>query len=146
DEDQEKKQLDYYYDANGNLITITDSSPDAEIDTYQITYTELNEIEKVEELKDGKTVHTTLYTYDANGNAVKRIHNDDVAEYVYNQRNLVEKIITTQKGKEPTITTFEYTKNGLKLKEIKGNGNIVTYSYYWDDLLKEQTEKKPDGT
>ncbi len=146
DEDQEKKQLDYYYDANGNLITITDSSPDAEIDTYQITYTELNEIEKVEELKDGKTVHTTVYTYDANGNAVKRIHNDDVAEYVYNQRNLVEKIITTQKGKEPTITTFEYTKNGLKLKETKGNGNIVTYSYYWDDLLKEQTEKKPDGT
>jgi RHS repeat-associated protein len=130
EEDDEKKQLDYIYDANGNLITITDSSPDAEVDTYQITYTELNEIEKVEELKDGKTVHTTVYTYDANGNAVKRVHDDDVSEYIYNQHadnNTVKSVLSYKY--DPMGQIAEYTKTGDNAKTETyvhdANGNVI---------------------
>ncbi|PRX38474.1 YD repeat-containing protein, partial [Planifilum fimeticola] len=57
--DNEKKQFEYTYDANGNLIEMTDGSFGAEIDTYKMSYTELNQIQKVEEIKDGTTKHTT---------------------------------------------------------------------------------------
>ncbi|PRX41047.1 YD repeat-containing protein, partial [Planifilum fimeticola] len=57
--DNEKKQFEYTYDANGNLIEMTDGSSGAEIDTYKMSYTELNQIQKVEEIKDGTTKHTT---------------------------------------------------------------------------------------
>ncbi|WP_052737988.1 RHS repeat-associated core domain-containing protein [Bacillus sp. SA1-12] len=144
--DEESKQLDYYYDANANLIKMTDSSSGSKTDTYEMIYTELNEVLKVEELKDGKSLHTTTYSYDVNGNAIKRQHDQDISEYVFNELNQVEKVTNKENGNEPKVTTYEYTKNGLKQQEKKGNGNVVTYSYYWDNLLKQQTEKKPDGT
>ncbi|MCX3058648.1 hypothetical protein [Streptomyces beihaiensis] len=47
DADTEQKSLTYNHDANGKLTTIGDTSSTASIDTYDIAYTGLNQVQKV---------------------------------------------------------------------------------------------------
>ncbi|GAA5346870.1 golvesin C-terminal-like domain-containing protein [Planifilum fimeticola] len=146
--DNEKKQFEYTYDANGNLIEMTDGSSGAEIDTYKMSYTELNQIQKVEEIKDGTTKHTTTYEYDANGNPVKRTHDGKEDLYEYTERNELAKVTNKESSSDsdPDVTTFTYTPNGWRQQQTKPNGNTVDYTYYLDGLLKHQVEKKSNGT
>ncbi len=148
DTDNEKKDVTYTYDANANLNEMKDNSPGAKIATYTVTYNGLNQVSKVEE-KDssGAVKHTTGYTYDANGNPDNRTHDSESAVYAYTELNQVSQVTNKASSTDPNpkVTKYLYTANGLKQKETKGNNNTVDYTYYLDQLLKHQLEKKSDN-
>ncbi|MEV1154936.1 hypothetical protein AB0J27_05960 [Micromonospora chokoriensis] len=62
DVDNEKHDYSYRYDTNGNLTTITDASPGTRVDSYAVTYTKLNQVDKVTESKSGAVVNSTSFT------------------------------------------------------------------------------------
>ncbi|MBQ0901308.1 DNRLRE domain-containing protein [Micromonospora sp. U21] len=145
--DDEKQNYAYRYDPNGNLETITDSSPDARVDTYAVDYTGLNQVQTVTESKLGALKNTTSFTYNENSAPLTTTHDKQYSAYEYDVRDRLSKVTN---GKSPTdtdkkVTTFMYTDRGEKLKETKGNGNTVDHTYYLDGLLKYQVEKKPNG-
>ncbi|MEH1057232.1 DNRLRE domain-containing protein [Micromonospora sp. CPCC 206171] len=159
DVDNEKQHYTYRYDPNGNLETITDNpngnletstdpSPDTRVDTYKITYTDLNQVKTVTESKSGTVKNTTSFTYNENSAPLTTKHDKQYSAYEYDERDFASKVTN---GKSPTdtdakVTTFTYTDRGEKLKETKGNGNAVEHTYYLDGLLNTQVEKKPNGT
>ncbi|MET7749730.1 DNRLRE domain-containing protein [Micromonospora sp. NPDC005367] len=146
--DNEKHAYSYRYDPNGNLKTITDSSPGVRIDTYQVTYTGLNQVEKVTESKAETVTNTTTFTYNENSAPLTTEHDRQYASYTYDPRDLVETVANAKSADDTDkkTTTFAYTDRGEKRTETKGNGNVVEYSYYLDGLLKTQVEKKSNGT
>jgi YD repeat-containing protein len=146
--DTEAKDFTYTYDANGNLTEITDASSTAEVDTYRMTYTGLNQVDQVEELASGQTTATTSYTYDAAGQVLTQTHPDQHSAYTYELRELVEtvEVADSPTDPDPKTTSFTYTPRGQKLQETKANGNTVDYTYYLDGRIKTQAEKKPGGT
>ncbi|MGK5441503.1 DNRLRE domain-containing protein [Micromonospora sp. URMC 105] len=145
--DDERQEYDYRYDPNGNLKTVTDSSPNTPVDTYTIDYTSLNQVQTVTESKSGAEKNTTSFTYNENSAPLTTTHKKQYSAFEYDARDLVSKVTN---GKTPTdpdkkTTTFTYTDRSEKLKETKGNGNTVEHAYYLDGLLKYQAEKKPNG-
>ncbi|MFD0078461.1 DNRLRE domain-containing protein [Streptomyces sp. NPDC127166] len=146
--DNEKKNFTYSYDLNGNLTSITDASSGARIDTYSMTYTGLNQVQKVSESLSGTEKKATSFTYDANGQKVTTSHSDQYAQYFYDARELVKtvKVGKSVSDASPKVTDYTYTDRGLRLKETKANGNTVDYTYYLNAALKTQSEKKPNGT
>ncbi|MFI0925360.1 DNRLRE domain-containing protein [Streptomyces sp. NPDC021012] len=146
--DNEKKNFTYAYDLNGNLTSITDSSSGAKVDAYAMTYTGLNQVQKVSESLSGVEKKATSFTYDANGQKETTSHPDQYAQYVYDVRDLVKtvKVGKSVSDASPKVTDYTYTDRGLRLKETKANGNTVDYTYYLNAALKTQTEKKPNGT
>ncbi|SCG67212.1 RHS repeat-associated core domain-containing protein [Micromonospora siamensis] len=145
--DDEKHEYNYRYDPNGNLVAITDSSPNTPVDTYAVDYTSLNQVQTVTESKSGAVKNTTSFTYNENSAPLTTVHKKQYSVFEYDARDLVEKVTN---GKSPTdpdkkTTTFTYTDRGEKAKETKGNGNTVNYTYYLDGPLKYQVEKKPNG-
>ncbi|NEE04775.1 golvesin C-terminal-like domain-containing protein, partial [Phytoactinopolyspora halotolerans] len=148
DTDAEAKDLAYSYDANGNLVEVTDASSDAEVDAYKIAYTGLNQVSKVEEFSGTSVVNTTGFSYDANGNPLTRTHDDTFAEYAYDLRDLVEQVTNADApgDADAKVTEFTYTANGWPATETKPNQNVVTSEYFDDGLLRHQVETKPDGT
>jgi RHS repeat-associated protein len=144
----ERKANEYLYDPNGNLTTINDTSPGAAISTYDITPTQLNQLDTVTEKAGSTTKHTTHYTYDPNGNPDSRTHDSKPDTYTYDPRDLVSQVKNFDSATDPSpkVTSFTYTPRGQRLKETKANGNTVDYDYFLDGLLQHQLEKKPGGT
>ncbi|WP_099052891.1 DNRLRE domain-containing protein [Streptomyces glaucescens] len=145
--DSEKKSFAYAYDVNGNLTSIDDTSSGARIDAYTITYTGLNQVQKVTEALAGQEKQSTSYVYDANGKPESITHPDQYSKYTYDLRDLVK---TVSVGKSPTdaspkVTSYTYTDRGLKLRETKNNKNTVDYTYYLNGAVRTTTEKKPNG-
>ncbi|MEV0663872.1 DNRLRE domain-containing protein [Actinomadura luteofluorescens] len=151
--DNEKADFAFAYDANGNLSDINDNSPGTAIDAYSVTYTELNQVTRIEE-KDGTTVErATGITYDPDGNPATRSHEvngqtNQSSVYEYDARDLPFKITDKDSDTDPSpnVTTFTYTPRGQRDVQTKGNGNKVDYDYFLDGLLQHQIEKKPNGT
>jgi RHS repeat-associated protein len=145
--DTHGKEFTYSYDANGNLIQVDDSSSDAAVDAYRMSYTGLNQIENVEELVDGSVDKSTAFAYDEAGNPLTREHDDAYAEYVYDVRNLVTEVTNADEpgDTDPKVTTFAYTPRGQTERETKANENTVDYAYFLDGLLKHQVEKTAAG-
>jgi RHS repeat-associated protein len=146
--DTEKNDFAYTYDLNGNLTKIDDTSSTAKIDAYTVTYTGLNQVQKVTEALAGAEKKSTSYTYDANGQPETVTHPDQFAKYTYDLRELVKTVSVgkTATDASPKVTSYTYTDRGLKLKETKANGNTVDHTYYLNAALKSTTEKKPNGT
>ncbi|MGA4840064.1 RHS repeat-associated core domain-containing protein [Streptomyces sp. G45] len=146
--DTENKRFAYAYDVNGNLTSIDDKSTGTKVDAYTISYTGLNQVEKVVEALAGQEKKTTSYTYDANGQPETLKHPDQYAKYTYDLRELVKEVSVGKSPSDstPKVTTYDYTWRGQKAKETKANKNTVDYAYYLDGTLKSQTEKKPNGT
>ncbi|WP_157745880.1 golvesin C-terminal-like domain-containing protein [Micromonospora purpureochromogenes] len=146
--DDERVNYTYRYDPNGNLKRITDSSPNARVDTYSVDYTELNQVQTVTESKSETPTNTTTFTYNENSAPRTTSHERQYASYDYDERDLVSTVINGKSADDPDkkTTTFTYTDRAEKLKEVKGNGNTVDYTYYLDGLLKNQVEKKSNGT
>ncbi|MFD9884823.1 DNA/RNA non-specific endonuclease [Streptomyces alboflavus] len=146
--DTENKRFAYAYDVNGNLTSIDDKSTGTKVDAYTISYTGLNQVEKVVEALAGQEKKATSYTYDANGSPETLTHPDQYAKYTYDLRELVK---TASVGKSasdtsPKVTSYDYTWRGEKKQETKANKNTVDYTYHLDGALKSQTEKKSNGT
>ncbi|WP_158619010.1 DNRLRE domain-containing protein [Micromonospora sp. M71_S20] len=148
DTDSEKHDYAYQYDPNGNLTTITDSSPNARVDAYTVEYTGLNQVQKVIERDGGTIKNTTEFAYNENSAPLTTTHDRQWASYAYDPRDLVSTVINGKSETDPDkkTTTFTYTDRGEKATEVKGNGNTVDYTYYLDGLLKTQVEKKPNAT
>jgi RHS repeat-associated protein len=148
DTDNERKVLSYVYDPNGNLTTIQDTSPGAAITGYDVTYTGLNQVEKVTESAGTTTKHTTSYAYDANGNPDSRTHDAKPSTYTYTPRDLLDTVknLASATDTSPKTTSYTYTARGQRLHEVKANGNTVDYAYFLDGLLQHQLEQKPGGT
>jgi RHS repeat-associated protein len=146
--DTEKKNFAYSYDLNGNLTQIDDTSSSAKIDSYAITYTGQNQIQKVSESLSGVEKKATSYTYDADGKPDTITHPDQFSKYTYDLRELVNTVSVGKSSTDssPKVTSYTYTDRGAKLQETKANGNTVDYTYYLDAALKSTTEKKPNGT
>ncbi|MGR4880792.1 DNRLRE domain-containing protein [Streptomyces sp. LARHCF249] len=146
--DSEKKTFTYGYDVNGNLTSIGDTSSGAKIDAYAMTYTGLNQIQKVSESLAGQEKKATSYTYDANGQPETVTHPDQFSRYTYDLRSLVQTVSVgkTPSDASPKVTSYTYTDRGQKLRETKANSNTVDYTYHLNGSLKSSTEKKGSGT
>ncbi|MFF7339109.1 DNRLRE domain-containing protein [Streptomyces sp. NPDC008163] len=148
DTDNEEKDFSYAYDLNGNLTSVGDTSSGTKVDAYTVTYTGLNQVQKVVEALAGQEKKATSYTYDANGQVETVTHPDQYSKYIYDLRELVKTVSVGKNADDaaPKVTSYTYTDRGMKLKETKGNKNTVDYTYYPDASLKTSTEKKPDDT
>ncbi|MCZ4606912.1 DNRLRE domain-containing protein [Streptomyces sp. Lzd4kr] len=148
DSDNEKKTFAYTYDVNANLTKIDDTSSNASIDAYTITYTGLNQVKKVAESLTGQEQKSTAYTYDADGQPETVTHPDQHSAYTYDLRELVKTVSVGKSATDtdPKVTSYTYTDRGQNLKETKANGNTVDYTYYLDGLVKTQTERKANST
>ncbi|MBB5959673.1 RHS repeat-associated protein [Saccharothrix tamanrassetensis] len=146
DADDEKKVFEHRYDANDNLVELTDSTPNTPIDAYRIAYNGVNMAEKVEELKAGAVKHTTDYRYDENDNLTFAKFDGKSSLYEYNARDLVTKVTNKKDdGDQGKVNSFTYTERGHIARHVKSNGNTVDYTYYHDGLLRRQLEKKKDS-
>lgn len=146
--DNEQKVFDYRYDANDNLVRLTDSSQDAVVDAYVVEYNGLDQIASLKESLRGNVKKATTYTYDANGNLKTRDHNSQKSTYDYDVRDMISKttVQATAPGSQPQVTSFTYSPHGRKLTQVKSNGNKIEREYYLDKLLRHEVEKKADGT
>ncbi|XCW06505.1 DNRLRE domain-containing protein [Streptomyces sp. HUAS MG47] len=146
--DGEKRTFAYAYDANGNLTSVDDTSSGTTIDAYTISYTGLNQVQKVTEALAGQAKKATSYTYDANGQPDTVTHPDQYSKYTYDLRELVKTISVGKSSSDasPKVTSYTYTDRGQKLKETKANSNTVDFTYYLDGAIKTQKEKKANGT
>ncbi|MEU8887834.1 DNRLRE domain-containing protein [Streptomyces sp. NPDC048442] len=148
DVDVEKKSFAYSYDVNGNMTSVDDTSSGRRIDAYTVSYNGQNQVQTVTEALAGQEVKKTAYTYDANGQPETQTHRDQFSKYTYDLRELVRTVTVGKSADDAAakVSTYDYTDRGQKKQEIKGNKNVVGYTYYLDGALKTQTEKKPDGT
>jgi RHS repeat-associated protein len=146
DVDNEKKTFSHSYDANGNVVSLTDASPGAKVDAYTMTYNGLNQLTKVEEKLAAVVKGTTTFSYNENGAPLTRGHDRQHSAFRYNPRNLVDQVTNTETGGQPKVTAYSYTDRGQVLQETKPNGNKVTYGYHLDGALASQVERKADNT
>lgn len=144
----DRKNFAYAYDANGNLTSIDDTSTGARVDAYTMTYTGLNQVDKVTEALAGQERKSTAYTYDVNGQPETVSHPDQYSSYIYDLREMVKtvKVGKTAADASPKVSEYTYTDRGQRLKETKANGNTVDHTYYLNGAVKTQIEKKPNGT
>ncbi|MEU4740444.1 DNRLRE domain-containing protein [Actinosynnema sp. NPDC023658] len=143
--DNESKTFGQSYDANGNLTSLTDSSPGAKIDSYALAYNGLNQLTKVEEKLASATKNTTTFSYNENGAPLTRGHDKQSSQFSYDPRDLVEWVKNTEVGGTPKVTSYSYTDRGQVKEETKPNGNKVVYGYHQDGALASQVESKSGG-
>jgi RHS repeat-associated protein len=138
----------YTYDPNGNLKKIADASTDALVDEYAIGYDGVNQVKQVQEKLDGVVKNATTYSYNENGLPETVTHDKQFSRYFYGTRDLVSSVRVGAFNGDPNtkITSYGYTGRKQINTETKANGNVVSYDYFFDQLLKTQTEKRSDGT
>ncbi|MFE7243950.1 DNRLRE domain-containing protein [Streptomyces sp. NPDC057580] len=138
----------YDYDLNGNMLTIGETVGSTTSEPYTMTYTGLNQVDKVTESLTGQEPKTTSYTYDADGQLDTVSHPQQNSKYEYDLRNLLKKVTASQvpTDPQPDITQFTYTDRGQRATLTKGNGNTVDYTYYANSAPKTSTEKTSQGT
>ncbi|MGI5402457.1 DNRLRE domain-containing protein [Streptomyces sp. CA-135486] len=137
----------YDYDLNGNMLKIGETVGSTTSTPYTMTYTGLNQVDKVTEALTGQTPMTTSYTYDASGQLDTVSHPQQNSKYEYDLRNLLKKVTASQvpTDPQPDITQFTYTDRGQRATLTKGNGNTVDYTYYASSAVKTSTEKNLSG-
>jgi RHS repeat-associated protein len=164
--DNEEDTYTYTYDPNANLTQVRDdtSKPVPQIGVYDIGYSSLNQVKTVAEkpTAGATATKTTSYTYDPAGNLTDLVHDwsasstpnaDQTSHYTYDVRDLLSKVeVTSNKDPDsnlptpdPRTTSFTYNPLGLRATQTNDNHNLVTYTYYADQLLKSQTETKNDA-
>ncbi|MEW2352547.1 RHS repeat-associated core domain-containing protein [Spirillospora sp. NPDC029432] len=147
DVDEERKEFLYEYDADGNLDRIEDRTPGARIPTYLLAYDELDQITRLQEKSGDAVRNTTTFTYDENGNARTRTHDEVWSEFEYDPRDLVAKVTNARSpsASDKNVTTYSYTARGQVDRQTKPNGNTVEYAYNLDRTIASQTERKSGG-
>jgi RHS repeat-associated protein len=137
----------YDYDLNGNMLKVGETVGSTTSEPYTMTYTGLNQVDKVTEALTGQEPMTTSYTYDANGQLDTVDHPEQHSKYEYDLRNLLKKVTAgqTPTDPQPDITQFTYTDRGQRATLTKGNSNTVDYTYYANSAPKTSTEKTSQG-
>jgi RHS repeat-associated protein len=148
DTDTAKKNFAYTYDPNGNLSQISDTSVGATIDTYGVTYTQLDQVAKVTESAGATEKTHTAYTYDPDGQPASVDHPGQYSSYTYDLRELVQKVQVGDSATDasPRTTSYTYTPRGQQLQQTKANGNTIDYTYWPSGELHTSTEKTAGGT
>ncbi len=138
----------YSYDPNANLTSIADSSPDATIANYAVSYDGVNRLTNVQEQASGVTKHISTFGYDADGEVLTQGHDGAPSTYSYDGRGLLATVTNAESATDPSpkLTSYTYTPRGQVAGEVKGNRNTVADTYFADGLPQTQTEDKPDGT
>jgi RHS repeat-associated protein len=146
--DAEKQDFTYAYDPNGNLTAITDASPAAAVDQYAVGYDGINQVQQVQEKLDGAVRNTTAFTYNENGLPQTVGHDRQFSRYFYGSRDLVSSVRVGALDNDPNakVTRYGYTGRKQIFNQTKANGNRVDYTYFLDQLVKTQTERKADTT
>jgi YD repeat-containing protein len=88
--DTEHTTFTHGYDANGNLDTLSDSSPGAGVDRYELDYNGINQLTELREKLGSLVKATTSYSYDPNGNPLTRNNTKQNAIYTYDVRDLLD--------------------------------------------------------
>jgi RHS repeat-associated protein len=139
----------YTYDPDGNATTVTDSSPGAAVASYKMGYDQLDRTTSVEEdNSSGTAVHTTTYGYDAASNLASQTHDGAPSTYDYNNLNQLSQETDAKSSTDtsPQVTGFTYTPTGQVATETKPNGNVVTSTYYANNLPYTAIENTSGGT
>lgn len=144
--DNERVAFTHGYDPNGNLTALSDASPGSAVDSYAVTYDQLNRVDVVQEKLGATVKHTTNFDYDPNSNITRRTHDTAVDTYTYNTRDLIDQVTNTEPGTATKTSTFTYTTRGQLLRQTKPNGNAVTNTYFGNGALQHSVEKKSDNT
>ncbi|MFE4415428.1 DNRLRE domain-containing protein [Streptomyces sp. NPDC056821] len=145
-----ERSFSYDYDLNGNLSSVDETvqgstTPGA----YKLTYTGLDQVEKVTESLPGQEALTTSYTYDPNGQLDTVSHPQQKTQYEYDLRDLPKKVTVSQMptDPQPDVTQFTYTDRGQRATVTKvNNGNTVDYTYYANGQVHTSKERKADGS
>jgi len=118
------------------------------VDTYQVAYTELNQVKEVLAKLDEVQKNKTTYDYDPNGAMLSYIHDKQRGAFEYDPRNMVSKVTNTtaENDPDPKVTTYTYTDRGERLHEVKPNNNTIDHTYYLDGLLRTQVERRAETT
>jgi RHS repeat-associated protein len=146
--DDETIAYEYGYDPNGNMTTISDNSLGAAGADYEIAYSGLNQVARVDELRAGEPTVSSTFAYDPNGAIKTAEHPRSYAEFQYDARNLLSSVSngTSEDDDSAMVTTYTYTPKGEREHEEKGNDNTVDYTYYLDGALRSQVERRSNET
>lgn len=113
--------IDYTYDANGNVLTTTETIGTT-VNTITRTYDGLNRVTSYEYAKGNKTG----YEYDKTGNLVKLTYpNGKAVTYTYD-KNCNIKTVTDWKNR---TTAYSYDENGRLVKTERPNKTVETRGY-----------------
>ncbi|URZ05989.1 DNRLRE domain-containing protein [Clostridium felsineum] len=148
--DNNGNQINYTYNANGNIETITQGGK-----AIKYSYNELDEVTREDNAVLNKTV---VYKYDLGGNIVSKTEYPystgnlaaatNTINYGYGDSNWKDKL-TNYNGKNITYDaignplndgTYSYTwEQGRQLAAISGNGQNISYKYNDSGIRTEKT-------
>ena len=117
----EEGVIEYSYDANGNVLTVTETKGE-NVFTITRTYDGLNRVTSYEDGK-GKRIG---YVYDKVGNLTDVIYpNGKKVTYAYDKNGSIKKLTDW----DERITTYDYDVNGRLVKTTRPNGTVETRAY-----------------
>ena len=126
--------VSYTYDANGNVLTVTDSHG-----TITRTYDALNRVLSYTDTY-GKVIR---YEYDAVGNLSKLIYPDNTAvTYAYDENHNLTRVIDWQ-GR---VTAYTYDENNRVVGVTKPDGSVTTTVYDNKQRVTSSIERTSGGT
>ena len=131
----EHGEYDYGYDDLYRLTKVESPIKEAANFTYDAVGNRLTSAEKTEEWKYNSNNEllsngNAQYSYDANGNMVKKTVDGVVTNYIYNIENRLSEV---RNGSGSLISSYYYDPFGKRLwKEVDG---IKTYFHYYDEGL-----------
>ncbi|SDY31251.1 colicin D domain-containing protein [Thermoactinomyces sp. DSM 45892] len=145
--DTERKQFEYVYDINDNIISMKDSSSNKKVDEYRTVYTPLNQVKEVQEVVNGIVKRGIQYDYDVHGNLLKQEYSNNISEYSYNGLDQVTQYSQKKSAQDkPQIYNYQYTVSGQTKQETKPNGTVTDYQYNVDGSMAQWETKKTNGT
>jgi RHS repeat-associated protein len=141
------RNLDYQYDADGNVSDVSDTSPGAtQVNDYSPTFDNLDRLRTMQEKLSGAVVHSLTWDYDVSGNLKSQTQDAVSGSYGYDILNQLTSVTQKQSSTDPGRTTgYTYTPTGQRFTETKGNNDSVTDTYYPDGTLLSLVETNGSG-
>lgn len=134
---------EYIYDDNGILTELRYQNNYNDVSVVYL-YDENNRVSKVTTSYNGEMLSYEEYTYDENGNRIRKVTDGSDYRYDYNENGQVTKYYSVGKdGKEYVICEYVYDASGNLTEEISMvNGSLATaivYAYDKNGVLIRKT-------
>ena len=130
---------DYFYDNNGNVLSITEKLPDGTSRTISRTYDCMNRVSSYTDYK-GNTIQ---YGYDELGNIITLTYaGGEIVRYAYYPNGLL-KSVTDVKG---NITSYEYDSRGNVTKTVFADETVENCTYDARGFVTVQETTNAAGT